>query len=215
AVASETDRRLDLWSHVLAVVARACTVAILTHSLLDFNVRIPANGLLVAALLGIATVAAHTRFSGEGAQLLSGTRAAALGSGARGAIALIALVVVAGWTVYWVRSGWIGTLDVAVLKESGPAARRGLTERLLARDPGNPRGLNARALDAYQAALAAWTAPPPTPDTRRATAAALLADARRDLRAALAGAPTNPVLHSSPASADATDAVVHDRRDAA
>src|SRR5439155_615802 len=104
---------------------------------------------------------------------------------------------------------------VALRKESGPAARRGLTERLLARDPGNPRGLNARALDAYQAALAAWTAPPPTPDTRRATAAALLADARRDLRAALAGAPTNPFLHSSLAWVEATDAVVHDRHDAA
>src|SRR5439155_741526 len=77
------------------------------------------------------------------------------------------------------------------------------------------RGLNARALDAYQAALAAWTAPPPTPDTRRATAAALLADARRDLRAALAGAPTNPFLHSSLAWVEATDAVVHDRHDAA
>src|SRR5206468_587344 len=173
----EAARRHDRWTLGLAIGALAGAVALLTHSLLDFNVRIPANGLLAAGLLGIATVAAHTRFSGEGAQLLSGARAAALGSGARGAIALIALVVVAGWTVYWVRSGWIGTLDVAVLKESGPAARRGLTERLLARDPGNPRGLNARALDAYQAALAAWTAPPPTPDTRRATAAALLADA--------------------------------------
>jgi len=211
----EAARRHDRWTLGLAIGALAGAVALLTHSLLDFNVRIPANGLLAAGLLGIATVAAHTRFSGEGAQLLSGARAAALGSGARGAIALIALVVVAGWTVYWVRSGWIGTLDVAVLKESGPAARRGLTERLLARDPGNPRGLNARALDAYQAALAAWTAPPPTPDTRRATAAALLADARRDLRAALAGAPTNPFLHSSLAWVEATDAVVHDRHDAA
>src|SRR5436309_15387617 len=110
-------------------------VALLTHSLLDFNVRIPANGLLAAGLLGIATVAAHTRFSGEGAQLLSGTRAAALGSGARGAVALIALVVVAGWTVHRARRGWIGPPDVAGLTESGPAARPGPTARLRARQP--------------------------------------------------------------------------------
>ncbi|HEV8587041.1 MAG TPA: O-antigen ligase family protein [Methylomirabilota bacterium] len=210
----EGARRHDRWSLGVAIGALAGAAALTAHSVLDFNLRIPANGFLAAALLGIATVALHTRFSGDDAQLLSGTRAAAPAGGARAAVVLLAVVLVTGWTVYWARSGWVGALDVAVLKESDPATRRTLTERLLARDPWSPRGLNARAHTAYQAALAVWSAPPGTPDTRRATAGALLANARADLRAALAGAPTNPFLHASLAWVEATDAVVRDRYDA-
>lgn len=207
----EAARRHDRWSVGVAIGALAGTVAIAAHSTVDFSARIPAIGFLVAALLGIATVALHTRFAGEGAQLLSGTRTVALGGGRGAVAAALGLVALAGWTLVWARSAPIGALDAGLLKEPALAPRRPLADRLLARDPWNPRGLNARADDARAAALAVWNAPPGTPDTRRATAAALLADARADLRAALTVAPTNPFLHDALAWVEATDAVVHDR----
>ena len=54
--------RRDPYNVGIAIGALGGVVAVFFHSFLDFSLRIPANGILLATLLGIATVALHTRF---------------------------------------------------------------------------------------------------------------------------------------------------------
>ena len=70
--------RSDRFSVGIAVGALAGAAGLTAHSALDFSARIPAVGVLAAALLGLATVALHTRMQPDHAQLLSGVRVLSL-----------------------------------------------------------------------------------------------------------------------------------------
>src|SRR6185503_7592083 len=65
----EYARRNDPFSVGVAIGVIGGLTALMVHSLVDFPTRIPAVGLLAAALLGTATVALHTRFGSQGGLL--------------------------------------------------------------------------------------------------------------------------------------------------
>src|SRR5262247_3594619 len=88
-------RRSDPFSVGIMLGALAAVVALGGHSAVDFSARIPADGILGAACLGIATVAAHTRFGVDGARSLVDIRCASLG-GRRPRAAVGALVALVG-----------------------------------------------------------------------------------------------------------------------
>ncbi len=90
-------RRRDPFSVGILLGSLAAVAALLAHSAVDFSARIPADGVLAAACLGMATVAAHTRFGISGARLLADSRAGALGAGIlpRAAVAAAACVLAA------------------------------------------------------------------------------------------------------------------------
>src|SRR5262245_27002794 len=62
----EGARRRDPFNVGIAVGAIGAVIALLIHSAFDFVAHIPANGVLAAALLGIATVALETRLGARG-----------------------------------------------------------------------------------------------------------------------------------------------------
>ena len=90
-------RRRDPFSVGILLGSLAAVAALLAHSAVDFSARIPADGVLAAACLGMATVAAHTRFGISGARSLADSRAGALGAGIlpRAAVAAAACVLAA------------------------------------------------------------------------------------------------------------------------
>lgn len=90
-------RRSDPFSVGIMLGALGAVAALLAHSAVDFSARIPADGVLGAACLGMATVAAHTRFRATGARALAGSRALSLGAGAlpRAAVGATACVLAA------------------------------------------------------------------------------------------------------------------------
>lgn len=91
-------RRTDPFSVGIMLGALGAVVALLAHSAVDFSARIPADGLLAAACLGMATVAAHTRFTTSGAHALTESRECALGRGilSRAAVGAAACILAAG-----------------------------------------------------------------------------------------------------------------------
>ena len=74
-------RRGEAWSVGVGLGAVTAVLALCVHRAFDFGARIPANGFLAAACLGIATVALHTRFAGAGGRLLTAVRVLPLGGG--------------------------------------------------------------------------------------------------------------------------------------
>jgi tetratricopeptide (TPR) repeat protein len=203
--------RSDRYSVGIAVGALAGVAGLVAHSALDFSARIPAVGILAAALLGLATVALHTRLAPEQEQLLSGTRALAL---ARPAPALVigalSLLVLAAWTWAWVHVARVRAAESA-MAGAPPAEWAARTEAVLALDPRNPRALIARARLRHGAAVRTWQSPPAPGVDRAALARDQLAQARADLRLALTVTPTNPWLHLDLAWVEATDALVQGR----
>jgi len=75
-----TARRSDPFSVGIMLGALCAVAALLAHSAVDFSARIPADGVLASACLGMATVAAHTRFGLSGARSLAARRTRALGT---------------------------------------------------------------------------------------------------------------------------------------
>jgi tetratricopeptide (TPR) repeat protein len=166
-VGRDTDgRRSDPFSVGIAMGALGAVVALLVHSAVDFPARIPADGILAAACLGLATTAMHTRFTGGGPLVMEvvGQRRLGAGLAQRVVASAVALGLAAG-LVPWI----IGPARV----EAAPAerAQSGLAEarRLLAaRAPGEQAPPEAQAL------------------TRAAVA---------DLRRLIASTPSNPFVH--------------------
>jgi tetratricopeptide (TPR) repeat protein len=212
--AGEEARRNDRYSVGIAIGALAGTGALVTHSALDFSARIAANGFLVAALLGLATVALHTRLASGREQLLTGARIAEL-SGRRAwivPIAIVALVALTAWCGYWVRVGVLRVAEDRIHRQPTAALRFAAADRVLAIDGASVAGLQARARARYDSAHAVWLGPIQPGRDRRADTAALLGLARHDLTAALRVTPTHPGLHEDLAWVEAVDAVAHDRR---
>src|SRR5262249_25478977 len=73
----EHAQRHDRFSVGIGLGAIGGVLALAVHSAFDFSARIPGNGILAAACLGIATVALHTRFTPE-AELMTAIRSWAL-----------------------------------------------------------------------------------------------------------------------------------------
>ena len=84
----EGAQRHDPFSVGLGVGAVGAVLALLVHSAFDFAARIPANGILAAACLGIATVALHTRFQATGERLLTASPSVSLAGRSGRAVAL-------------------------------------------------------------------------------------------------------------------------------
>lgn len=184
--AGAAARRNDPLSVGIALGALGGTLAMLGHSTLDSGMRVPANGVLAAVLLGLATVAQHTRLVARREQVLTAVRTVELRGRAwlaAGALALAAAGLLAGGSVFAVQGA---------IEPSGVSAQ--LT----------------RALTSQDAAWSVWTGRTPSASSEEArrVALGLLAEGRADLHAALRQTPTNPVLHDSLARLEAMDAVV-------
>jgi tetratricopeptide (TPR) repeat protein/O-antigen ligase len=204
--------RSDRYSLGIAIGALAGVAGLVVHSGLDFSARIPAVGILAAALLGLATVALHTRLARGHAQLLSGTRT--LRSPAALAVGALGLALLAAWTWAWVHAGRVRSAEAALLAAAGPESEARVAA-VLALDPRSAPALVSRARGRQAAAIQVWQTPPAPGVDRAAVARALLAQARTDLRLALTATPTNPWLHLDLAWVEATDAAVLEQAGAA
>jgi tetratricopeptide (TPR) repeat protein/O-antigen ligase len=200
--AGRDAQRHHAFSVTIALGALAAVFAVMIHSLLDFSARIPADGILAAACLGIATVALHTRFTAQGDEDLSPVRARALTGrivplGAVAALATLALAWVAA------RPALVET-RLAAVTGAGALAR---ADRAVGVDARNIRARRMRAELRLDAAREIWRKAP-SDEAARARAADLVAGAVEDLRTAIRLRPTEPFLHERLAVASATAAVL-------
>jgi tetratricopeptide (TPR) repeat protein len=198
-------RRHDPFSVGLGVGAVGAVLALLVHSAFDFGARIPANGILAATCLGIATVAFHTRFQATGDRLLTSVRRISLERHPRAAAGLGALAMVLGVVlVAWIVRPPLVAGRLAEAERAGvdrPTALR-WTEAALALEPRSDRALALRGRLRLEAALETWnlgvTADGrllPTWDERRQAGLPLLSGAAGDFQTAIAAVPTDPSLH--------------------
>src|SRR5262245_32644905 len=151
----EGARRNDPFSVGIAVGAVGAVLALLVHSVLDFAAHIPANGVLGATCLGIATVALHTRFSAGEARLLTAVRIHSLGSARAVRVAGGTAVVLALVLVPWiVRPPLIGARIADAIRQpiDRPTAL-GRIDAALALHPRNERAREVRARLRIEAAL--------------------------------------------------------------
>jgi tetratricopeptide (TPR) repeat protein/O-antigen ligase len=218
---AEGARRNDPFSVGLGLGALGGVLALLVHSLFDFAARIPANGVLAATCLGIATVALHTRFSATGERLLTRVRMRPLGNGRMlpvtlGAMAVILSLVLMLWIVR-------PPLVAARLAEATRAGADRFTaiqraEAALALSPSDARALAVRGRLRQQAALEIWTtgATPerrvlPSWEERQQAALPLAAGAVQDFQTAIRGVPSEPTYHRDLARAQWTLALLDPR----
>lgn len=198
-------RRRDPFSVGLGVGAVGAVLALVVHSAYDFGARIPANGILAATCLGIATVAFHTRFQPTGERLLTRIRALSLERRPRSALALGAMaIVVSVASVPWiVRPPLVsGRLAEAErFRADRPSALR-WTDAALALEPLGDRALALRGQLRLEAALETWNLGVmadgrvlPTWDERRQAGLPLLRGAAEDFRIAIAEVPSDASFH--------------------
>jgi tetratricopeptide (TPR) repeat protein len=208
---AEGARRHDPFSVGIAVGAVGAVLALLVHSVFDFSAHIPANGVLAAACLGIATVALHTRFEARGARLLTAVRSHAVAAN-RVVVVVVAAIVCA---VLLALVPWI-LRPPLVADRLHEATRPGVdratalrwAEVALAVDPRDERARAVRGRLRREAALETWNLGVTLDgrvllswDERRATSLPLVQGAIEDYRTALARTPADPVLHESLARA--------------
>jgi tetratricopeptide (TPR) repeat protein/O-antigen ligase len=206
----EGARRRDPFALGIAIGALGGVVALLVHALFDFSGHIPANGVLGAACLGIATVALHTRFSERGPRLLTAIAGQPVSQRhvqrVASGVAVVLFVAVAAWIVR------APVVDTIVAGARGPAVDRATAlrrlDRAVAVDPGDERARAARGRLRLEAALDAWNVgvAPRRPllqswDERRSVAVPLVRGAVEDLRTALSRTPLDPFLHETSARA--------------
>ena len=207
----EGARRHDPFNVGIAVGAVGAVLALLAHSALDFVAHIPANGVLAAACLGIATVALHTRFTAGGARRLTAVRAHSLGSTRVVSVVVATIVIVLSLAlVPWILRP---PLVTARLNEATrPAIDRqtalNWAEAALAVGPRDEQARAVRARLRLEAALETWNLGVTLDgrvllswEERRATSLPLVRGAIEDYRTALAATPVDPYLHESLARA--------------
>jgi len=207
----EGARRHDPFSVGIAVGAVGAVLALLVHSAFDFAAHIPANGVLAAACLGIATVALHTRFNAVGARLLTAVRAHSLGSTRVVSVVVATIVIVLLLSlVPWILRPPLVTASLN--KATRPAIDRptalNWAEAALAVGPRDERARAVRARLRLEAALETWNLGVTLDgrvllswEERRATSLPLVRGAIEDYRTALAAIPVEPYLHESLARA--------------
>jgi tetratricopeptide (TPR) repeat protein/O-antigen ligase len=207
----EGARRHDPFSVGIAIGAVGAVLALLVHSAFDFGAHIPANGVLAATCLGIATVALHTRFSVSDARLLTAVRAHSLGSARAvrvvgGTIVIALSLALVPWIV---RPPLVGARIADALGR--PIDRQtalGRIDAALALQPRNERARAVRARFRLDAALETWNLGVTLDgrvlqswEERHAAGLPLVRGAIEDFRAALAETPVDPFLHESLARA--------------
>ena len=160
-------RRNDPFSVGIMLGALGAVAALCAHSVVDFSARIPADGLLAAACLGIATVAAHTRFRVSGAESIDEARVLALGGGDFARIAV---------------GAGAALLAAALVPPLILPARAGASAA-------------TRAELRMQDARRLWAALPGPTGPRADEARALGTAAANDLRRALVSTPSDPYIH--------------------
>ena len=207
----EEARRSDPYSLGIAVGALAGLAGLLAHSALDYAARIPAVGFLAVTLLGLATVALHTRLQPGHEQLLSGVVTLVLPRPRAAALAAGGVLALAAWTAGWLYLHRVQAEERA-LRQAPPEAVAAHAEAVLALDRRSTEALVRRARERQRAALGAWESPPAPGVDRDRIAREGLAAAREDLRAALRVAPTNPWIHMDLAWVEASDALVQGRQ---
>ena len=177
--AEEAAQRHDPFSIGIAVGALGAVFAFCVHCLVDFTARIPADGVLAAACLGIATIALHTRFDRQ-ARLLTQHWSWSFGDrrvvpAALGLAAAALAIVLVPWIVRPAR------VETALAPREGATALARI-EAALAIAPGDP---GAIALRGEERVLAA----------REKPQLAVAQSAIGDLRAALVAVPSDPFVH--------------------
>jgi tetratricopeptide (TPR) repeat protein/O-antigen ligase len=207
----EGARRRDPFSVGLGVGAAGSVLVLLVHSAFDFAARIPANGLLGAACLGIATVALHTRFQPTGERLLTRSRAVSLAGRSGLALALGSAAIVASLAaVPWiVRPALVlARLQAAERPGADRATALRSVQAVLTLDPRDERALALRGRLDLAATVELWNSGL-TPDgrvltgleERREAGLGLVRSADRDFTAALAQVPSDSRLHDGRARA--------------
>jgi tetratricopeptide (TPR) repeat protein/O-antigen ligase len=208
---AEGARRHDPFSVGIAVGAVGAVLALLVHSLFDFSAHIPANGVLAAACLGIATVSLHTRFEVGGARLLTAVRTHAVVATRVVSVVVATLVCV----VLLVLVPWI-VRPPLVTDRLNEATRPGVdrptalrwAEAALTVDPRDERARALRGRLRVEAALETWNLGVTLDgrvlrswEARRATSRPLVQGAIEDYRTALAVTPVDPFVHENLARA--------------
>jgi tetratricopeptide (TPR) repeat protein/O-antigen ligase len=207
----EEARRHDPFSVGIGLGALGGVCALLVHSAVDFSARIPANGLLAAICLGMATVALHTRF-GDTAELLTDVRSVSMRRGAwvlvlaggsvvTGALLVAFVVVRAAIAEAALRSAsapTAATLERAFIVAPTEAALEGAF-KVHARDSGL---LSARGGTRLETAASIWRwgltekgLPIGSREEQADEVRRLLHGARDDLRSALALRPAVAGIH--------------------
>jgi tetratricopeptide (TPR) repeat protein len=160
------QRRSDPFSVGVTLGGLGAVIAALVHSAVDFPARIPADGILAAACLGLATTAAHTRFTAD-RPIPTESRRRSLGSGLTGRAGVSALTVgLAALAVAWIVRPALATTVPTAEAEARSEIRRLLLGSTAAGGGGRVLGLEAGAGSVVV-----------------------------KLRGALASRPTNPYLH--------------------
>jgi tetratricopeptide (TPR) repeat protein len=201
----EGAQRHDFFSVGLGVGAVGSVLALLVHSAFDFGARIPANGILAATCLGIATVALHTRFQATGDRLLTKTWIWSLENRPGTVVALgAALIALLLALVPWiVRPPLVGArLAAAELPGTDRPTALRRVEAALALDSRDARALALRGRLRLQTALEIWNSGL-TPDgqllasleERRQAGLVLVRGADKDFRDAIAQVPSESWFH--------------------
>jgi tetratricopeptide (TPR) repeat protein len=193
--------RNEPFSVGIAVGAISAVALLLVHSALDFPARIPANGILAAACLGIAVVALHTRFGTVERRDLAQVRRVDLGSRPSavmvGGVFAVVVLLILGFVI--LREPVVATLVRGVERGGSPQ----WLDTALRVDPGNRGVLETRGRLRLEAAQRAWDSGLTgegkpllaTWEERRQVALPLAGGAISDLRRALAQVPTSAPLH--------------------
>jgi tetratricopeptide (TPR) repeat protein/O-antigen ligase len=207
----EGAQRRDSFSVGLGVGAVGSVLVLLVHSAVDFAARIPANGILAAVCLGIATVALHTRFQPTGDRLLTRARLVSLPGRSGLALVLGALAIVVSLAVVpWIIRPALTTAWLEVARRPGTdrvVTLRGV-QAALALDPHDERALALRGR-LRLAAMVELTNSGQGPDgqvlstleERRQAGLALVTGAAQDFADALAQVPSGSRYHDGRARA--------------
>ena len=115
-------KRVEPYAVLVCLGAMTGIVAILCHSLIDFNLHINANTLYFSFLCGLMVSAAHTRFR---AHIVPGTYLEPFGAGIKWPVSIIFFLVwipVLGFaTVRWAATHYIAPVkDIAITGQADP-----------------------------------------------------------------------------------------------
>jgi tetratricopeptide (TPR) repeat protein/O-antigen ligase len=207
----EGAQRHDPFSLGLGIGAVGSVLALLVHSAFDFAARIPANGILGAACLGIATVALHTRFQATGERLLATSRVVSLAgrSGLALALGSVAIVVSLGAVPWIVRPALVlARLQAAERPGTDRVTALRWVQATLALDAHDERALALRGRLRLGATVELWNSGVgpdgqvlTTLDERRQAGLVLVGSAKQDFADALAQVPSDSRLHDGRARA--------------
>ena len=156
----ESAQRSDPFSVGIMLGALGAVAALLAHSVVDFSARIPADGVLAAACLGIATAAAHTRFQTTGAVVFTRIRSRALPDAAfpRAAVGAAACVLAAALVPLIVAPAAARPEPATVEGSGAPSPRRRPIPISTSASPGRSRAWRRRTPG--QRESSAWTREP-------------------------------------------------------